>query len=137
MRGKYFRSKKTPEQATEEIRKEYEDVIREQRQRITSLREDNAQLAQKLAGYEKYSQEIAGVLADARIKANEIVSDAKKRAERIVAEAEDKKRENDKLIHYYKSSLKELEGRSERILVSIQSELSRDRTRAFSLAANQ
>ncbi len=126
-------SKNTPADP-EDIRKEYEEVLREQRQRITSLRDENAVLEKKLAEYERYAGEITGALADARIKANDVIAAAKKRAAQIVAEADNAKKENDNTMQYYRNALKELECRSERILTSIQSELTRERTRTIAFA---
>ncbi len=116
-----------------EMKSDYETVIRDQKNRILKLREDNAELAKKLSEYEKYSDEIANTLLDARFKASEIVSDAKKQADSMLKSAAEQKNNSDKAVKYYKCSLKELEQRSERILTFIQNELSRDAKPALSI----
>ena len=119
--------------ALNEIKTDYETVIREQKNRIMKLREDNAELAQKVSDYEKYGDEMARALLDARQKAGEIISDAKKQADSILRQAEEQAARSEKNIEYYRSSLKELEKRSERIFNFIRSELLKEKKPSLSI----
>jgi len=111
-----------------DIRSEYESVIKSQKERITQLREDNAVLAKKISELENYKSEMVNALMEAQKRSAEIIREAHTRAEQIVKDAEHERSVAEKTAFLYHSSLKELESRSERILHSIQKELSRDRT---------
>lgn len=134
--------KKLPKISHEELRKqletarkEYEDVIHDQRERIVKLRDENTELSKQIESYKKYADQIVSALVDARLKANDIIQNANSRAAEIIKSAEDAKKASEKTILYYRSSLKDLERRSERILVSIQNELSRDKTPSLSIVS--
>ncbi|MBQ6558554.1 MAG: DivIVA domain-containing protein, partial [Clostridia bacterium] len=116
-----------------EIISDYEAVIREQKNRIAKLRADNAELAKKLTDFERLSGEISFALIDAHIKADEIIEKAKTQAEEISKAANEKIINSDRSVRYYRSSLKDLENRSERILSFIQNELKRDMKPALSI----
>ena len=65
--------------ALEQIRKDYEEVMREQRERIVQLREENSALRAKLEESRKREAEAGEVLAHATAKAREIENAAKLR----------------------------------------------------------
>ena len=113
---------------TDDIRKEYESVIKSQKERITQLRDDNAALAQKIAEFENCKSEMVNALVEAQKRSAEIIREANTRAEQIIKDAEHERAVAEKTAFLYRSSLKELENRSEKILLAIQRELSRDRT---------
>ena len=71
-----------------DIRSEYESVIKNQKERITQLREDNALLAKKISELEQYKNEMVNALIEAQKRAAEIIRDAHVRAEQIVKDAE-------------------------------------------------
>ena len=112
----------------DDIRSEYESVIKNQKERITQLREDNAVLAKKISELENCKSEMVNALIEAQKRSAEIIRDAHIRAEEIVKDAEHERSVAEKTAFLYHSSLKELESRSEKILLSIRKELSRDRT---------
>ena len=115
------------------IKTDYVTVIREQKNRILKLREDNSELSKKVSEYEHYSKEMANALMDARFKAEEIINDAKIQAEEIIKRANEQQLKSDKTIKYYNNSLKELELRSERILNFIKNELSKESRATLSI----
>lgn len=113
---------------TTDLRNEYESVIKSQKERITRLREDNAQLAEKIAELENYKSEMVHALIEAQKRSAEIVREAQVKADDILKDAEHERAVAEKTLFLYRSSLKELENRSESILRAIQAELSRERT---------
>lgn len=112
----------------EALRTDYESVIKNQKERILQLREENAELNKTVSELESRKTDMVNALMDARAKSEEILRDAQARAKQILKEAEEEKLNAQKLTFLYQSSLKDLENRSQRILRSIQKELSADRT---------
>ena len=112
----------------EEMRTDYESVIRNQKERILQLREDNAELCKTISEYESRKTDMVNALMDARAKSEEILRDAQASADKIRKEAEQEKLHAQNTILLYQNSLRDLETRSQRILQSIQKELSADRT---------
>ena len=120
--------KHAADRKNDDIRKEYASVIKSQKERITQLRDDNAVLAKKISELENYKSEMVNALMEAQKRSAEIIREAHTRAEQIVKDAEHERSVAEKTAFLYHSSLKELESRSEKILLSIRKELSRDRT---------
>ena len=108
---------------------EYENVIREQRQRIISLRDENTVLKKHIEELEKQKDNVAGALIAAEKHKAQIIEDAKLRAAKIVEAAELSRKKSEMTVKYYCNSLCELEVRCGRILDSITRELNKtDRT---------
>ena len=112
----------------EELRADYESVIKNQKERILQLREDNAELCKKINELESRKTDMVNALMDARAKSEEILREAKSNADKIKKDAEQEKLHAQNTILLYQNSLRDLELRSQRILQSIQKELSADRT---------
>ena len=63
---------------------EYENVIREQRQRIISLRDENTALKMQIEALEKEKDNVAGALIAAEKHKAQIIEEAKLRAEKYL-----------------------------------------------------
>ena len=108
---------------------EYENVIREQRQRINSLRDENTALKMQIEALEKEKDNVAGALIAAEKHKAQIIEEAKLRAEKILEAAENSRKKSEMTVKYYCNSLCELEVRCGRILDGISRELNKsDRT---------
>lgn len=112
----------------EELRADYENVIKNQKERILQLREDNTELCKKISELENRKNDLVNALMDARAKGDEIIREAKAQAEKIIKDAENEKMHAQNTAFLYQSSLRDLETRSQRILQSIRKELSADHT---------
>ena len=73
-----------------EATEEYERITKEQKDRITELREENARLQEQLDELEKSREAIVGALIGARKTADEMVADAKIQADTILQRAEER-----------------------------------------------
>jgi len=112
----------------EELRADYESVIKNQKERILQLREDNSELCKKISELESRKTDMVNALMDARAKAEEILRGAQEQANKILKDAEQEKLHAQGTALLYQNSLRDLEIRSQRILRSIQKELSADRS---------
>ena len=70
-----------------QLTEDYESLAKEQKDRILALRNENAELLQRLRAYEESESALSAALVKAERTAGEIISAAKDRAEGIIAAA--------------------------------------------------
>ena len=107
----------------EQKARDYEQVIKEQRERIITLRDDTSLLKKDLAELKTKKEEISRAILSAEKSKTLIIEEAKKRAEQILLAAKNDAKQNEQSVRYYCNSLYELEVRCERILEGISREL--------------
>lgn len=79
-------SRKTVRHMLSEKARTYEEAMQEQMQRIMELRDENAELRQKLEGFQAREKEISDALVEAKAQARRIVEEARQQAEEEVEE---------------------------------------------------
>ncbi len=107
----------------EQKARDYEQVIKEQRERIITLRDENSLLKKDLDELKTKKEEISRAILSAEKSKTLIIEEAKKRAEQILLAAKNDAKQNEQSVRYYCNSLYELEVRCERILEGISREL--------------
>ena len=109
-----------------EATEEYERITKEQKDRITELREENARLQEQLDELEKSREAIVGALIGARKTADEMVADAKIQADIILQRAEERCAAREQSIKAHIEKLLALRDSCERIMKQIDAELDQD-----------
>lgn len=115
------------------IKEDYESVIREQKERILALRDQNTILAKRVADLEGDHAAISGALITAQQTADQIIAQAKTQAGHILAQAMNQCEQEQKTHVYYTNALQDLEKRCERILSAIAQELSEHKKSRLSI----
>lgn len=108
-----------------QLTEDYESLAREQKDRILTLRNENAELLQRLRAYEESESALSAALVKAERTAGEIISAAKDRAEGIIAAAREEERKTKDRLKEHTLLLSDLAERCDNIMKNIQNELRR------------
>jgi len=128
VRGKYKADQ--VDEYIAELRKEYEDLASQQRQRIMDLRNENSEIKKEMQDFEGKKSMIISTLMSAQNTSKEIIDNAKKQADLIVEEAGRKEENLLETIERYTDMLVELGQRCQNIQDAIEHELDKlDRTK--------
>ena len=108
-----------------QLTEDYESLAKEQKDRILALRNENAELLQRLRAYEESESALSAALVKAERTAGEIISAAKDRAEGIIAAAREEERKTKDRLKEHTLLLSDLAERCDNIMKNIQNELRR------------
>ncbi len=115
----------------EEIKKitaDYEEVAREQKERIIALREENHVLAEKLQACEKQKETIAAALIRGEQVRQAIIEAANRKSEKILGEARRNEELAERKIAEHHAELKYLRDKCERILRYMDDEMVKNKS---------
>lgn len=105
------------------LRREYEEVSREQRGRIAALREENARLEEQLSRRREREASIAAALLEAERTAQAIVLRAQGQAEDILQSAQERQAAVARNTAEHEKALRELARRCKTILACMEDQL--------------
>ena len=108
-----------------QLTEDYESLAKEQKDRILALRNENAELLQRLRAYEESESALSAALVKAERTAGEIISAAKDRAEGIIAAAREEERKTKDRLKEHTLLLSDLAERCDNIMKNIQNDLRR------------
>ncbi len=108
-----------------QLTEDYESLAKEQKDRILALRNENAELLQRLRAYEESESALSAALVKAERTAGEIISAAKDRAEGIIAAAREEERKTKDRLKEHTLLLSDLAERCDNIMKNIQNALRR------------
>ena len=108
-----------------QLTEDYESLAKEQKNRILALRNENAELLQRLRAYEESESALSAALVKAERTAGEIISAAKDRAEGIIAAAREEERKTKDRLKEHTLLLSDLAERCDNIMKNIQNALRR------------
>ena len=107
---------------------EYEKVIREQKERIVVMRDENRALQKKIDDYRSKEQVIAAAMINAERASGEVIKNAKRAAGQIMHDAEEHALRQESMVNSYTAQLKELDKCCEAILCSIRQHLDKSQS---------
>ena len=81
-----------PRERLAQLTEDYENLAKEQKERILTLRNENAALNQRLKAYEEKEAALSAALVNAERTAAQIINSARERAEGIIGEAREEER---------------------------------------------
>ena len=106
-----------------QLTEDYESLAKEQKDRIMALRNENAELLQRLKAYEESESALSAALVKAERTASEIISAARERAEAIMSDAREEERKTKERLKEHTLLLSDLAERCDHIMKNIQNEL--------------
>ncbi len=114
---------KTVQSETPDI-KDYEQVIQEQKKRISELRDEKRELEKTISEYEKQREMISGAIINAEVTAQNMIENAKRTAVKMLSDANKRVEREEERVISYRDRLYELDEICEKILLDIRSGLS-------------
>jgi len=97
------------EQKYIDLQQEYEQEIKESRDRMFNLREDNRLLKEQLESFKTNEKYISGVMMNAQKAAEQIVSDAEFEANKKIFSVQEEERQLQGMISKYTNELVEIQ----------------------------
>lgn len=107
-----------------ELSADYEALAKDQKERITALREQNMELEARIRKHEENQNAIVTTLLNAQKTAEEMLARAKEKARNIEREAEDRARYTEQSYMQHNERLNDLRERCNSILSAITTEMS-------------
>ena len=109
MRNSKKNEKNEFEQKYNVLEKEYEKEIKDSRDRLFSLREENRILKEQLEDFKTNEKYIAGVMLSAKKAAEQIIADAEFEANKKIFSVQEEERQLQTLISRYTNELVEIQ----------------------------
>lgn len=106
-----------------QLTEDYENLAKEQKERILTLRNENAALSQRLKAYEEKEAALSAALVNAERAASQIINAARERAEGIIGEAREEERKTKERLREHTLLLSDLADRCDNIMKNIHNEL--------------
>ena len=127
------KSKESQASQIAQLTKDYEKLLKEQKDRILALRDENQLLQDKLKAFENSRNAIVAAMVNAQKAGQEIISASKEQAQDILDKAEQKRKRLEAGANEYRNMLADLSARCDRIGEAIDQELRRTNSRSFGL----
>ena len=127
------KSKESQAERIAQLTKDYEKLLKEQKDRILALRDENQLLQDKLKTFENSRSAIVAAMVGAQKASQEIISASKQEAQSILDKAEQKRKRLEEDANEYRNMLADLSARCDRIGQAIDQELRRTSSRGFGL----